>query len=61
VMQYWANSIKLLADAEAAEAGPQLELYKSEVKAYTDQQKAYTALIGQLQKKEQDATNKGTV
>ena len=61
VMQYWANSIKLLAEAEAAEAGPQLELYKSEVKAYTDQQKAYAGLIGQLQKKDQNATNQGAV
>jgi len=53
IMQYWANSIKSLAEAEAVEAGPQMELYKSELKAYSEQQKAYTNLIGQLQNKKE--------
>lgn len=34
LLQYWATSIKALADAEAAEAGPQLELYNQAVMAH---------------------------
>jgi len=59
IMKYWADSIKALAEAEAQEAGNQLELYKNELKYLADNQKAYMGLIGQLsQKREQPQPEK---
>jgi len=48
IMKYWADSIKALAEAEAQEAGTQLELYKNELKHIADSQKAYAQIVGQL-------------
>jgi chaperonin GroES len=48
VMYNWAQSIKALADAEAAEAGPQLERYKLEVQEFQSTLQFYGNLLGQL-------------
>ena len=45
ILQYWGNTVKLLADAEAAEAGSQLELYKQHVSAY----QARLGYLGKIQ------------
>jgi hypothetical protein len=49
IMYNWAQSIKALADAEAAEAGPQLERYKLEVQEIGNELNFFGNLIGQLQ------------
>ena len=58
VLQYWAQSIKALADAEAAEAGPQIEQYKLQVQEINGYLHFYGNLIGQLQGGQSD---QGTV
>lgn len=45
VLKMWGETVKALADAEAAEAGPQLEMYKQHVTAY----QARLSYMGQIQ------------
>lgn len=47
-LRAWSESIKNLAQAEAAEAGPQLDQYKAEIKEATDRMKSMDQLMGQL-------------
>jgi chaperonin GroES len=58
IMYNWAQSVKALADAEAAEAGPQLERYKLEVQEIGNELNFFGNLIGQLQGGQSDQGTK---
>lgn len=47
-LKYWADSIKALADAEAAEAGPQLEIYSGMVSAHNERVKAISNIQSKM-------------
>ena len=62
IMYNWAQAIKALADAEAAEAGPQLERYKLEVQEFGNEMNFFSTVLGQLgdQGGQSEQGNEGT-
>jgi len=49
-MQYWANSIKLLADADGVDAKKEIDFYKAEVQRIAASQQMYSNIIGHITK-----------
>ena len=50
IMQYWANSIKLLADADGVDAKKEIDFYKAEVQRIAASQQMYSNIIGHITK-----------